>query len=340
MTNLYIFWKESSDPPVPWTRLTSANKYLRCSSSTANHWTNVGSTTHTHTVSGYSCGNSTPTALTENYMSGYISHAVHTHTEPASWTIGSANNTPPGYGLDIIYMDLAQWELYERRFPDGSVLLSNGSLVDSGYLSRFTSADGYYIYNTTPGTTTGSTSTHTHSVSGTTGLDASTSGRFSGLDVEVNASHSHTVSLTSSSTYPQPVSVVTRLYEVLAQTSKAISGTVVLVDDTPTVNFTILSAWNGANIKSGNSDPVVSGSDTHTQTFSGSSSTYGTNNVASYEGGTWWTITAPHSHTISGNLVAASHVPASKYVVPAVLNTTLYHPAISGLPQLVGLSAW
>ena len=308
MTNLYIFWKESYDPPVPWTRLTSANKYLRCSSSTANHWTNVGSTTHTH-------------------------------TEPASWTIGSANNTPPGYGLDIIYMDLAQWELYERRFPDGSVLLSNGSLVDSGYLSRFTSADGYYIYNTTPGTTTGSTSTHVHSVSGTTGVDASTSGRMSGIYVELSVPHSHTISLTSSSTYPQPVSVVTRLYEVLAQTSKAISGTVVLVDDTPTANFTILTAWNGANIKSGNSDPVVSGSDTHTQTFSGSSSTYGSNYVASYDGG-WYTIFAPHSHTISGNLVAASHVPASKYVVPAVLNTTLYHPAISGLPQLVGLSAW
>jgi len=345
MTNIYIFWKETSDPPSPWTRLTRTNQYLRCNNNIANHWTNTGSTTHNHsnTVSSFSCSTSISNGLMHNYGSGTYGHAPHNHSAPSSWSFSSANNTPPSYGLDIIYMDLTQWETYEKRFPDGSVILSNGVLIDSGYLTRFTSADGYYINNTTPGTISGSSSTHAHTISGTTATNATSSSQgtwTSGIS-EALSNHSHAISLTSSSTYPEPANIVTRLYEVLTLTAKAVAGTVVFIDGTVSGSiWSILSSWNGYSIKSGNSNPTLSGSDTHTQTFSGNTNSYGVGGVRSDVDGDDGVVLRPHYHTVSGTLTAANHTPYSKYVVPAVLLTTLYHPIASGSPQIVGLTAW
>jgi len=292
-------------------------------------------------MSVFNCGDSTPIDRTTEYGSGNISQKIHSHGEPSSWTISSAPNTPPAYGLDIIYMDLAQWESYENRFPDGSVVLSNGVLTDSGYLTRFASCDGSYIYNATPGTTSGSSATHSHTITGTTATnnDSWTKGSTGYKDVEVVSNHSHDISATSNSTYAQPVYVITRLYEVLAQTSRAVSGTVVFVDGSTGSNWSILTAWNGANIRSGNSNPTVSGSDTHTQTFSTNTTTFGSNIVRNYSEGDY-VVKAPHYHAVSGTLTAASQVPYSKYVTPAVLLTTVYHPIVTGKPQIVGLSAW
>ena len=336
MTNLYIFWKESSDPPSPWTRLTRTNQYLRFNDTVANHWTDIGATTHTHaSVSSWTCGNS---ATLSGDMLGSNAMNAHSHGAPSSYTIASANNTPPAYGLDIIYMDLDTWETTIRRFPAGSVLLSNGALTDSE-ISRFTDADGKYIYNAAPTSTTGSTSTHTHTVAGTTASSGSASnGGNSGTTRAPPTSHTHTINITSSSTYPEPKNLVTRMYQMLVQTSKAMSGLVALVDGTPGDNWEILSSWAGYNLKSGDSNPTTSGSDTHTQTFSGTTSNAALSASRSSTEG--YTGTSPtHSHSVSGTLDAANHVPYSKYIIPARLLNTLY-PVSSAKPQIIGLTAW
>ena len=339
MTNLYIFWSKIEDPPASWTRLTRTNKYLRCSDDTADHLSDAGTSTHLHTVSGFTCGYCN-TGVTENYGSGQYGHAYHSHSTPTSWTIASENNTPPGYGLDIIYIDL---EVFEQlaSFPDGSIILSNGVLVDAS-LTRFSSADGKYIVHSEPGTTVGSSSSHSHSVAGTTAANADSSGvRWTGSDLMAATSHTHLISLTSTSTTPEPKNIVTRLYEVLTKTSSAISGTVVFVDGEVTDLWEILGTWDGANIKSGDSDPTVSGTDTHTHTFSGNSgnNSAGSNSVASHFPGSYSIPLHPHIHSVSGTLASTNHIPASKLLTPARLLTTIY-PRMRNKAQIVGLTAW
>ncbi len=340
MTNLYIFWKESSDPPSPWTRLTRTNQYLRFSDSTVNHWVDTGATTHNHsnTITGYSCGSVNSSTVEIANTSGTYFMDNHTnHAEP-TWSITNNNNNPPGYGLDIIYMDLATWEASEKRFPSGAVLMSNGSLVDAE-LSRFTDADGKYIYHATPGTSVGTSSAQSHTVSGTTGTGGSSSHAYGGTGGSAAnyADHTHSVSLATTSTYPEPANLVTRLYYTLKQTSKALAETVVFVDGSVGSNWEILLSWSGYSLKSGDSDPTTSGTDTHTQTFSGASGNYSNARQETWGGSGWYGRLSPHGHTISGTLSAASHVPLSKQIVPARLLVSMYRPT-GNRPQLIGIT--
>lgn len=343
MTNLYVFWKETADPPSPWTRLTRTNQYLRCNSSTANHWTNTGSTTHTPVPSSNYTTYASSTGVVGESSPDYTKYTLdHRHTLTATYP--SANNTPPAYGLDIIYMDIDLWESTKRIFPDGTVLVSNGILTDAGYLSRFTAADGKYITNATPGTTSGSSSTHSHSatasvgdspVPGTTNCSGS-----SNMILNVSTTHNHngSVSISSSSTYQEPSYIVTRLYEVLADTTKALSGTVVFVDGSVGSLWEILTSWNGKNIKSGNYNPTYGGSDTHSHTLSGTLDIYypTTGNTS---GGTISVTSYYHNHTYSAT-TTDSNIPSSRYIIPARLLTTVYRPSCGASPQIVGLSAW
>jgi len=341
MTNLYVFWKETSDPPSPWTRLTRTNQYLRCTTTTASHWTSVGSTTHVPVPSSNYTGYSSDTAPTTTPYSTYCTED-HRHLLTTSWP--SANNTPPSYGLDIIYMDLALWESTKRTFPDGVVLVSNGVLTDAGYLSRFTSADGRFITNATPGTTAGSTSTHSHNATASVGnsptpiITAAGSGE---KITNVGTTHNHggSVSVSSTSTYQEPAYIVTRLYEVLAETTKTLSGTVVFVDGAVGSLWEVLTTWNGKNLKSGNYNPTLGGSDTHSHSLTGTlSDYYPTIGIGSIDGG-FIATSYIHNHTYSAT-TTDSNIPSSRYIIPARLLTTVYRPSCGASPQIVGLSAW
>jgi len=341
MTNLYIFWKKVEDPPSPWTRLTRTNKYIRFNNNTSNHWTDVGSTTHTHTsVSGFSCDNGSQGYITTD-MFGTWRMGIHNHAEPSSWTISTNNNNPLGYGLDIIYTEITYWETNIKYFPEGSVLMSNGSLVDAE-LSRFTSADGKYIVHGEPGTSFGTDTAQGHTISGTTGSSGTDGWKSDSNSIlyAVPATHTHTISVASQTKYVEPANLVTRLYYTLCQTSKAVSGTVAFVNGTPSANWEVLTTWSGGNLKPGNSDPTLSGSDTHTQTFSGNTSSY--NNTGYGRGVAGEDAICNlviHSHAISGTLGSATHIPASKYIIAARLLNTLYADVSVG-PQIIGLNAW
>jgi hypothetical protein len=341
MTNLYVFWRKVTDPPSPWTRLTRTNQYLRFNGTPANHWSQTGATTHTHPSASVNVGNSVhggemgtrQTPTNDSIMGVHNDHPVTGYSID-----NSNNNNPPGWGLDIIYMDLATWESSVRSFPQGAIVMSNGSLVDPN-LERYTAADGKYIVHAYPESLFGTTTPQSHTVSGTLGqvqgvvfLD----GWFTQQCGDRAIHHGHTFSFASEAKYVEPRNLVTRLYHAFNKTSKAVAGTVVMVDGAVGANWEILTGWSGGNLKSGNSNPSLSGSDTHEQSLSGNSSTY--NGPHAFSNMYYdrfchdW-----HYHPITGTLAAASHVPSSRLVVPARLLYDLSKKTSAGSPQIIGL---
>lgn len=332
---MYFFWKLVADPPAPFQRLTRTNQYLRFNATPGNHWTEVGAETHLHAISGYSCGNGSPTRPSQ--PSGLTSMAQHTHPEPASWTVPTNTNNPPAYGLDIIYVDLDTWENTLRYFPEGSVLVSNGALVDAE-LTRFSAADGKYIIQAEPGTTSGTDTPQSHTVTGTTGSSgtSSTSNSTSAFGLTTPSAHTHAISLTSDAKYSEPRNLVTRLYEATVQTSKALAGIVVFVDGTPGGNWEILTSWAGGSLKSGDSDPTLSGSDNHTQSISGNCAAASLTDNRNY----YDYVSCPqynHVHSISATLASAEHIPSSRLIIPARLLNTLPASKPANRVQIIGL---
>lgn len=326
---MYVFWRKTEDPPSPFVRLTRTNKYLRFSANTADHWTQTGSSTHTHTASGITVGNSVHSGSTGACTGPYLDdimgvHSDHSITEYS--VANSNNNNPIGWGLDIIYVDITTWETSIRSFPEGAIVMSNGTLSEAS-LERYTVADGKYIVHTTPETVVGTSTPQSHTVNGTTSSvygPGYITASMSRLDVgDRTLQHNHTFSIVSQSLYTEPRHLVTRLYHAMQNTSKAIAGTVVFVDGAVGANWRILSAWEGGNLKSDNVNPTITGSDTHTHTFSGNSSTYDGPDAFSNQYLLNRTVYDSHYHPISGTLDAANHVPPSKYIVPAELITTL-----------------
>jgi len=340
--NIYIFWKEAADPPGPWTRLTRQGKYVRFTDNVANHLAQIGATTHNHGSMSSCVVNTSPFAIGIEHGDGgaYGFAQTHAHACPSSWSISNNNNDPPFYGLDIIYMNLAVWEANERRFPDGAVIVSNGALTDVGYLTRFTAADGKFISNTTPGATGGSSGNQNHRCQGTIG--ATTPNMLYGNDfvdygrTHICASHTHSIDLYSNSVYVEPRALVTRLYEVLALTLSAKAETVAFCNGVPGANWEILTGWTTANLKPGNSNPTLSGSDTHDQSISGNvSSNTGSSGNESLSPAPPWGIVDPyiHLHSTSATLASASHVPASTRLVPMRLLNTLVHNTAPNTPS-------
>jgi len=262
-----------------------------------------------------------------------------THTHPvAGYSIENTNNNnPPGWGLDIIYMNLTTWESSVRSFPEGSIIMSNGVLTDAS-LERYSAADGRYIVHTTPETTVGTSTPQSHTVSGSLsevqGVVFS-DGWFTQKVGDRALHHGHTFSFASEAKYVEPRNLVTRLYHALQNTSRAVAGSVVFVDGSVSANWELLAGWAGGNLKAGNSDPTLSGSDNHTQNLSGNSSTYNGPNAFSdlfYDRYCW----DYHYHPITGSLAAASHVPSSRLIVPARLLKNLSKQRTSA-PQIIGL---
>jgi len=234
-------------------------------------------------------------------------------------------------------MDLATWESSVRSFPEGSIIMSNGTLADAS-LERYSAADGRYIVHTTPETSVGTSTPQSHTVSGSLGNVQGvvfSDGWFTQKVGDRAIHHGHTFSFASEAKYVEPRNLVTRLYHALQNTSRAVAGSVVFVDGSVGANWEILTGWAGGNLKAGNSDPTLSGSDTHTQTLSGNSSTYNGPNAFSdlfYDRYCW----DYHYHPITGSLAAASHVPSSRLIVPARLVKNLSKQRTSA-PQIIGL---
>lgn len=318
---MYVFWRKSEDPPSPWTRLTRTNKYLRFDSNPSNHWNSVGSSTHNHDQSDVQMGNSvheTP-HLVSDYYKDYNVMTTHTHSITNS-SDTNGNNNPIGFGLDIMYMDLTTWESNIKSFPEGTILMSNGVLTDVN-LERYSIAEGKFIVHATPETVVGTTTPHSHTISGSSGFSDGGGGALAGYGSDGRdkaTSHTHNFNFASEAKYVEPKKLLTRMYKVLSDLSKVVSGIVVFVDGSVSENWEILTDWHGGNLKAYDCDPTLTGSDTHTHTISGNTDTYNGGNYFSY---TYLNQTAydSHYHPITGNLDSISHIPASKKIIPARL---------------------
>jgi len=332
--NIYVFWKKSEDPPSPWVWLTRFEEYIRFTDSYSSHMADTGSETHFHnTITNWSCTPDTQRLSWDyNIPPGYYYMGQHSHGLDAGemWTV---YNEPPTYCLDIIYVDLNLWESSIKSFPEGAVILSNGVLTDVGYIRRFSEADGRYIGNGVPGQTFGD-STHYHELRGSVAPSGSAVANYAGYGYDALAAgdHTHTYEgIVTDTKTREPRNLVTRLYEILASTTKALSGTVVFADGQPSSNWTVLSSWKNANLKAGDSDPVVSGTDTHDHIATGTIDPAGipplVETKSDYAYGEPAASATNHTHVITITFNSVSHVPLSKLFVPIKLNTTLYASA-------------
>ncbi len=347
MTNLYVFWRKAADPPSPWTRLTRTNKYMRFESSTSQFWDDIGQTTHTHSPGEFTVGNSVHSGPTQTRTGSSYDWIMGPHDHDFDFfdpgiTVGSANNNPIGFGLDIIYVDLATWEGSIRSFPEGSIIMSSGALVDAS-LERYSAADGKYIVHAEPETVVGTTTPHSHTVACPSGIEdaygssATPANIYRTVRGDRGLGHNHTFSFESEAKYVEPKTLVTRLYHALQNTSKAVTGTVVFVDGSVTANWQILTGWDGYNFKAGNSDPTTSGSDTHPHTASGNSSVYDGPDAFTDDLSLDRTCYDSHYHPVSGSVGSGTHIPASKKIIPARLVKDLIKLRTVGAPQIIGL---
>ncbi|MFA5433765.1 MAG: hypothetical protein WC929_07500 [Bacilli bacterium] len=320
---MYVFWRKTEDPPSPWTRLTRTNRYLRFDSDTNNHWNSVGSSTHNHSsISSVQLSNSVHTAphLVSNYYKDYNVLTTHNHSV-TNISNTSSNNNPIGFGLDIIYMDLDTWESSVLSFPEGTIIMSNGVLVDAN-LERYTVAEGKFIVHAIPETTIGTTTPHGHTVSGSSGFATGGTGSLAGYSTDgcdIATSHTHNFSFVSEAKYVEPKKLLTRLYKVLAETSKTVAGSVVFVDGSVSANWEILTDWASGNLYAYDCNPALTGSDVHEHTFSGNSIEYDGSDQLSYYTYLNQTAYDSHYHVVSGNLDNNEHIPASKKIIPARL---------------------
>lgn len=326
MTNLMAFWGGGT-PPSPWQKLTTWDgKYLRFSSTYSQHGTTGGSATHYHTTTNWSVGNnSTSSQYTE--IGSVSKLKAHTHAAPTSPTVANANNDPLYYTLELIYMDLAEWESSERRFPSGAIVLSD-AVISWSAVARFTAADGKLIKLGTAGST-GGLDTASHTVTGN--LHDGSSGV--SLDnfmqqwsAPNNVSHGHTVSAMSSAKTTLPKHVRTRLYSFTETSDRAEAGIICFVDNTPTAKWTLID-WSDCFLYSSDENPNTQGVSTHNHTgVSCTSSGYTATAPAVIYGENSTAVSVnPHTHNVTFDLATANHEPPFVNLVPVKLNTTLYH---------------
>lgn len=245
---------------------------------------------------------------------------THTHSITDS-SDTNGNNNPIGFGLDIIYMDLATWESTTVSFPEGTILMSNGVLIDAN-LERYSIADGKFIVHATPESVVGTTTPHSHTISGSTGFSDGSGGALAGYGSDgrdIAKSHTHSFSFLSEAKYVEPKKLMTRLYKVLSATSIAVAGTVVFVDGSVSENWEILSDWHDGNLQAYDSNPTLTGSDTHSHTLSGNTNSYNGPNYLSFHTYLNQTAYDSHYHPITGDLDSVSHIPLSVKIVPAKL---------------------
>ena len=321
MTNIYFLYRGASPPSPYQVKATWDGKYIRFGS----HGTTGGSSTHTHTGSNKQCS-SAPSS--SNYIRAAGSfEAMKSHTHSISESISSQNNDPSYYTLSLIYMDLAEWELSERRIPKDAVILSEASLAAWTEVARLSVADGKLIKLGTPGSVGGNVN-HSHVVSGSLSSGGNyfryVNQDFCDVGEHWYASHTHTLNFSSSSKTIFPARMQTRLYYALATTLKAQSGIIAFVDAPPSANWAIVS-WDNNFLESADVNAVQTGSNTHDHlAASGNSSSYGNafctqgmDNDGPYQ--------SSHQHQVTLDLQSASNQPLYVNLYPVKLLNTLVH---------------
>jgi hypothetical protein len=111
----------------------------------------------------------------------------------------------------------------------------------------------------------------------------------------------------------------------------------VFCDGAPGANWEIQTGWANANLKSGNSNPTLSGADSHGQSISGNTGGSGlTKNKNQGESQGIYGTVAGHVHPFSATLQTDNHIPLSSLLVPMKLTLDLYHGVAQRAARIIG----
>jgi len=340
MSNVYCFWKGGT-PPAPWAKKTYWDgSYVKLSNNIGNYGVTGGASNHIHpgstnwSISTCGAGGDVVTSGSSQMMT------PHTHSAPSSVNVSSANNDPSYYTLELIYADYDSWETTDRTLPQGAVILSQATITGWSSISRFTAADNRLIKLGTAGST-GGRDEHTHTVSGTLPSGGSSTGVVTPnmRTVTKYLAHTHTFSVTTAAKSIWPRHVKTRLYQVDFATDRAVEGTILFFDGTPSSNWeAATSTFNDCFLCSNDENPTVYGTSTHDHiSITGTSSSYNPGTISPFGGLDVQGAVNPHSHTFSFALTSANHEPEYVYLVPYRLKNTLLHINVQDKTYSLGM---
>ncbi|MDX1766031.1 MAG: hypothetical protein R3313_03705, partial [Candidatus Saccharimonadales bacterium] len=311
--HMLLFWDGASDPSG-WSCVSCnpGDEYYQRFVRGESSWGGTGDGTHDHTATA-SLDNSSQSGRSIA-GTGLISQHTHTLTP----TIGSATYNPPYRQLKIIRADASGTP---GTIPANAIAIFDAA-VPAGW-TRYSAQDGNYVRGEgTVGSTGGSTN-HNHSVTGTT--SGPSTGTVSAPDTSstqvprATDSHTHDVNGTTNTPSLEPPYIETILGQKNAA-GAAPTNMLAMWDGTPPVAWTVQSNSGGAFyqrfMKPAATYGTTGGSTTHSHTTTSITTSAASDSTDSRSGGA--TVTADtHTHTAT----VSSY--SSEAILPPYMNTII-----------------
>lgn len=306
--SMIAYWTSGASVPVGWTCLScgSGTFYQRFVRGAATYNSSGGSATHTHTASG--TVNASSVANSENRAGVNVALNSHSHTYTPTIT---ASTTLPAYrNLRVIQNNSAG---EPATVPAGVVMLFDGTLP-SGW-AQYTALNNRYPRGENTIASLG-TSTHRHTISGSTQAAAGSTvdGRNGGTQVNASTEdHTHTVTSNTGFINHEPPFITVRFATSSVATNTPTSA-ITMWTDTPPAQWQNVSAqasdpFFDKFIKGSATYGTTGGTETHTHnnvTGITSSAAVGTQNART--GATGANTTHTHAVDVT-NFTTANHLP-------------------------------
>ncbi len=321
--NLILFW-DGATIPSGWTCISDDPGepfYYRFPMGGSSYGSTGGAENHTHPTTS-SCGG--PSATLQRNSGTNVTTATSTHTHTPTVTVATVSHLPPYYDLKVIRYNSG----IPSTLPAGVIALFPSTSVPSGW-SLYTAADNRFLRGAPSAGGTGGGTTHTHSVSVSTGGPSHTVQLRTdpcGASVAYPTStHTHSGSGTSSAAANLPPYLTVVLAKASADTPIP-GGMIGMFDGVPGGNWSLLSAFNGRflleNLTAGYG--ATGGTSSHTHSDLSITTGTGATSSANLDVGTAVTFASgTHTHTVTVSFQESSHLPP--YV------TVLFAQATCGL---------
>ncbi len=306
--SMIVYWTSGASVPSGWTCLScgSGTFYQRFVRGAATYNSSGGNTTHTHNASG--TVNASTVANSESGGSTDVAIVSHSHTYTPTIT---ASTTLPAYRNVRVIQNNSAGE--PASLPAGVILMFDGTLP-SGW-AQYTALDNRYPRGETTIASAG-TSTHRHTISGSTDAAAGTAYRSRTGGTQVTASafdHTHTVSSNTAYVNHEPP-YISVIFATSSSATNTPTNALAMWTDTPPAQWQNQSAQAGDPffdkfIKGSATYGTTGGNETHTHadvTGITSSQAVGTDNARTGASG----ANRTHTHAVDvTSFTTANHLP-------------------------------
>ena len=307
--SMIVYWASNGATPAGWTCLScgSGTFYQRFVKGGSVYNSTGGSATHSHSASGtvnatVAAGNS------ENNAGANVAVNGHSHTYTP--TITASTSLPAYRNLKVIQFNSAG---EPPTVPIASVLMFDTTLP--GGWTRYTALDNRYPRGENALANAG-TSTHQHTISGSTGAAAGSTvnGRAGGVQVSASGNtHTHTISASTGFVNHEPP-FITVIFATTTSAVIAPTSSIAMWTDTPPAQWQNKSAQAGDTffdnfIKGSATFGTVGGALTHTHAdVTGITSSAAVGTLGARTGATG--SNAAHTHLVDvTNFTSASNIP-------------------------------